>query len=90
MQFLIAAPGAVGAATRIAAVSLMFGTLYLGAVMLLQRGNASIYQLARLVREMNPWYRPLGRWQAGAVAAAAGGTAADILTGGETSVRSGR
>lgn len=77
IQSLIAAPGLVGAATRIVAISLMFGTLYLGAVTLLQQGFASLYQVARLVREMNPWNRPSGRWPAIAVVNAAGETAAD-------------
>jgi polysaccharide transporter, PST family len=50
----IAAPNAVAAIARIAAISLMFGVLYLGAVILLHGGFAPLVQLSGLVREMVP------------------------------------
>lgn len=50
----IAAPSAVAAVVRIAAISLMFGVLYLGAVILLHGGFAPLVQLFGLVREMVP------------------------------------
>ena len=50
----IVAPNAVAAVARIAATSLMFGVLYLGAVVLLHGGFAPLVQLSRLVREMVP------------------------------------
>jgi len=52
---LLAAPGAVGALTRIATISVLLGTLYLGAVVLLHLGGAPLYQFAGLLREMVPW-----------------------------------
>ncbi len=48
------APGVGGAAARIAMVSLLFGALYVSAVILLHRGYAPLYQIAGLVREMIP------------------------------------
>jgi PST family polysaccharide transporter len=53
--FFIEAPDAARAASRIAMISLMFGAVYLGAVILLHRGCAPLYQVARLLGEMIPW-----------------------------------
>jgi len=53
----VAASGAVGAVARIVMISLLFGALYLGAVILLHRGCAPLYLVARLLREMVPWGR---------------------------------
>ncbi|MBZ5723516.1 MAG: lipopolysaccharide biosynthesis protein [Acidobacteriia bacterium] len=49
---LAAAAGSIGALTRLAAVSVLFGTLYLGAVILLHRGCSPLHQVAGLLREM--------------------------------------
>jgi len=54
---LIGLPGAVGLLTRIAATSLLFIIVYLAAVILLHRGCAPLYQLARLLPEMGLWGR---------------------------------
>lgn len=51
---LIAASGAVGALARIVATSLVFGTLYIGAVIVLYGGGTPLYQFAGLLREMVP------------------------------------
>src|SRR5207247_3368387 len=53
----VAASGAVGAVARIVMISLLFGALYLGAVILLHRGCAPLYLVARRLREMVPWGR---------------------------------
>ena len=58
VPFFVTASGWVGAAARILTMSVLFGTLYLGAVILLHQGCAPIYQLAGLLREM----APLGRF----------------------------
>ena len=62
----LASPAA-GAAYRIAIGSLLLGTLYLLAVILLHRGGGPLYQVARLLREMVP----LGRSPAESPPAAA-------------------
>jgi hypothetical protein len=49
---LSAASGASGAALRIAIVSLLFGCLYLAAVVVLHRGFSPLKKMARLLREM--------------------------------------
>ena len=49
---LLAASGTVGAMTRLVTVSLLFTTLYLGAVILLHGGCLPIYQVVGLLREM--------------------------------------
>jgi O-antigen/teichoic acid export membrane protein len=54
---LAAATGALGTIARIAAVSLVFSTLYLGSVILLHRGFGPLQQVARLVPDMLPWTR---------------------------------
>jgi PST family polysaccharide transporter len=51
---LVAASDPVRAVTRLVMISLMFGTLYLGIVILLHRGCAPLYQIAGLLREMAP------------------------------------
>lgn len=56
-----AAPiGAAEAMVRVAAVSLLFIVLYLGAVIMLCGGCSSIYQFGRLLKEMTPWSKPSG------------------------------
>jgi polysaccharide transporter, PST family len=50
----IGAPSVVAAVVRIAVISVMFGVLYLGAVVLLHGGFAPLVQLSKLVREMVP------------------------------------
>jgi hypothetical protein len=54
---LVAASGAVEAALHIVILSLLFGILYLSAVIFLHQGCAPLYQVAGLVREMVPWER---------------------------------
>lgn len=49
--------GSVEAAVRIVTTSLLFWTLYMGAIILLHRGCAPLYQVAGLLREMVPWDR---------------------------------
>jgi polysaccharide transporter, PST family len=49
--------GAVEAAMHIALISFVFATLYVGAVILLHRGCAPLYQIAGLLQEMVPWRR---------------------------------
>ena len=51
----VGVPGAVGALARIVTVSLLFGSLYLGAVILLHGGSAPLYQFVGLLRDMVPW-----------------------------------
>ena len=46
--------GAGEALARIVTISLLFGSLYLGAVILLHGGAAPLYQIAALLREMVP------------------------------------
>lgn len=46
------APGAIGAAARVAIGTLLCGALYLAAVVMLHRGLAPLYQFAPLLREM--------------------------------------
>jgi hypothetical protein len=62
-----AASSAAGAAYRIAIGSLLLGTLYVLAVILLHRGCGPLYQVAQLLREMVP----LGRSPAESPPAAA-------------------
>src|SRR5207253_9227363 len=57
--------GAVGAASssighfaRIVVVSVLYGALYIGSAVLLNRGYAFLYQFAALVQEAIPWARP--------------------------------
>lgn len=52
-------PGVPGAFARIVSDSLLFGVLYLGAVVLLHGSWAPLYQVAKLTREMLPSVRPL-------------------------------
>src|SRR5207247_4215535 len=49
---LAAASGSVGAIARIVTTSFLFGTLYIGGIILLHRGCAPLYQFAGLFREM--------------------------------------
>ena len=53
----VVASGPLGAAARIVMTSVLFGALYLGAVILLHRGCAPLYHTLGLVREMLPWDR---------------------------------
>jgi len=48
------APGALGALARLASVSVLFFTLYLGAVVALHRGLEPLRQVARLVHDLVP------------------------------------
>jgi polysaccharide transporter, PST family len=52
---LMASAGASGAALRIAIASVCFGSLYLGAIVLLYGGVSSLQRLMGLLREMVPW-----------------------------------
>jgi PST family polysaccharide transporter len=63
----IVAPNAIAAVARIASISLMFGVLYLGAVVLLHGGFEPLVQLSRLVREMVPRGRSSKPSSSGAV-----------------------
>jgi glycosyltransferase involved in cell wall biosynthesis len=71
---LFAAPGAVGAAVRIGAVSVVLGVLYLSVIVLLHRSLKPIYQMFRLLHEMTEWRRPSNRY-------AAIGRTVDIISG---------
>lgn len=57
LGFLVAAPGASGAALRIAFVSASFLCLYLGAIVLLYGGLAPLRTIIGLLREMAPTAR---------------------------------
>ncbi|MGH9397739.1 MAG: lipopolysaccharide biosynthesis protein [Terriglobia bacterium] len=46
------------ALARIVLVSVLFGALYLGLVIMLHRGCAPLYQFAGVVKEMLPWSKP--------------------------------
>ena len=50
----VAVPGAAAALARIVTTSALFAVLYLGAVILLHRGYAPLYQMTRLLREIVP------------------------------------
>jgi len=52
-----AATSAMAAFVRIVMISLLFGILYLAAIVLLFQGCAPLYQVAALMREMVPWRR---------------------------------
>jgi PST family polysaccharide transporter len=69
-QFLsvVAASGSIVALAHIAMISALFGILYLGAVILLHRGCAPLYQVAGLLREMLPRGRVLRSSATGVVA----------------------
>jgi PST family polysaccharide transporter len=54
---LDAVPGLIGALARIVFISSLLGALYIGAVILLHRGCAPLYQVAGLLGEMIPWSR---------------------------------
>jgi hypothetical protein len=47
--------GVIEAASHILVTSLLFGTLYVGAIILLHQGCEPLYQIASLLREMVPW-----------------------------------
>ena len=51
---------AASAAARIAVFSVLFGILYLGAVILLHRGSQPIREILGLLAELGPGRRPLG------------------------------
>jgi O-antigen/teichoic acid export membrane protein len=72
--FLTQAPGAAGALTRIAAMSVLFGISYFLMVILFHRGYGPIYQFGRLVRDMVPHKEPAASTN---VAALAGASEAD-------------
>jgi len=52
---LVAATGASGAALRVAFAGLCFGSLYLGAIVVVYGGVSSLRRLIGLLREMVPW-----------------------------------
>jgi O-antigen/teichoic acid export membrane protein/glycosyltransferase involved in cell wall biosynthesis len=54
---LFGASGAIGAAARIVAGTLVLGALYLSAVVVLHRSFEPLYQMYRLLHEMAPWRR---------------------------------
>jgi len=58
---LIAASGSVGAAARIATVSVLFGVFYISAVILLHGGCEPLYQVTRLLPDLIPWVKS-SRW----------------------------
>ncbi len=76
VEFFVAAPGVLGALTRIVMISVLFGLLYLGAVIALYRGCAPLYQVMRLLREMVPW----GRSSGSSPAVAASGSVNKVAT----------
>jgi len=53
----VTASSSLGALVRIVTNSLLFGALYIGAVVLLHRGYAPLRQVARLFPDMVPWRR---------------------------------
>ncbi|MGH9327560.1 MAG: lipopolysaccharide biosynthesis protein [Terriglobia bacterium] len=53
-----AAMSAAQALQRIIAISVLFGVLYLGAIIILHRSWAPIIQFTELLREMMPWSKP--------------------------------
>lgn len=55
LRSFVVASSWVEVLARIALASSLFGILYLSAVVLLHRGCAPLYQVARLLREMVPW-----------------------------------
>ena len=55
--FSVAESGWFAAARRLVTISVVFGFLYLGAVILLHRGIRPLTQFAGLVREMISWKR---------------------------------
>ena len=55
MPSMMAAPGWFGALARIVTMSIIFGILYIGAVILLHGGCAPLRQFAGHLREMIPW-----------------------------------
>jgi PST family polysaccharide transporter len=74
----VTASSSLGALTRVVTNSLLFGALYIGAVVLLHRGYAPLRQVARLFPDMVPWRRFLR--PAPAVDPAYGSDASGILT----------
>ena len=57
ISFLVAAPGLLGAVTRIVTTSLLFAVLYLGTVIFLHGGPDPLYRFARLLSDVLPWTR---------------------------------
>jgi len=55
MPSMMGAPGWFGALARIVTMSIIFGILYIGAVILLHRGCAPLRDFAGHLREMIPW-----------------------------------
>jgi PST family polysaccharide transporter len=51
---LLATPGAFGAAVRIVTTSLLFAVLYIGAIIVLHRGCAPLYEVVRLLDDFMP------------------------------------
>jgi PST family polysaccharide transporter len=57
IPLLVTASGTSGAVLRVVVISVLFGALYLGAVILLHQSCEPIYQVGRLLREMAPGSR---------------------------------
>jgi O-antigen/teichoic acid export membrane protein len=57
ISFLVAAPGILGALSRIVTTSLLFAVFYLGGVVILYGGPDPLYRLMRLLPDMLPWAR---------------------------------
>jgi PST family polysaccharide transporter len=55
MSSFYAASSSIRAMVSIATTSVLFGSLYIGAVILLHGGYAPLYQVVGLLREMIPW-----------------------------------
>jgi hypothetical protein len=51
---LAEAPGAIGAAERVACISISFVSVYLGTIVILYRGLSPLKKLSGLLREMAP------------------------------------
>src|SRR5947207_1063709 len=77
---VMAAPGLVGAVTRIGVVSVLFVTLYFVTVILLHRSCLPLYQVARLLQEALPWGGFSRRHAAGMPTKAAGGTDGEAVS----------
>jgi O-antigen/teichoic acid export membrane protein len=57
VSFLVTAAGIVGAIDRIVTTCLLFGVLYIAAIVILHGGFDPLYRFVRLVPDMLPWTR---------------------------------
>ena len=60
IAFLVDATGALGALLRMVVISLLFGVLYLGAVVVLHSGFGPLQQVVRLLKQMLPGSKSSG------------------------------